>query len=164
MSIKVDRAAQRKVSNRIKDLSKRSRDVSPVWPKVGSYLSHANRKQFTSRGAYYDTPWKPLKPEYRRWKLRSGYGRRTLVLTGAMKASFTTRPMSIERYYKKSAVFGSTSELAIFHQYGTRRNGKPAIPARPIMKTTPKVRKTINSMIEYYVVHGKAPYVKDYPL
>lgn len=162
MSLTFDRAAKRKVTHRIKETSKRAKDISPIWPKVGSYLSRANAKQFTSKGSYYGTPWKPLNPDYAHWKLRNGYGRRTLVLTGAMKASFTSRPMSIERYYKKSAVFGSNNELAIFHQYGT--SGRTSVPARPIMVMTPKVRKTIRDMTKYYVVNGKAPYAKDYPL
>jgi phage virion morphogenesis protein len=160
--IQVDRVSVRRAKWKIKAIASRADNLTPAWPKVGSYLSQANRKQFTSRGAYYGTPWKPLKPAYAQWKLRNGYGRRVLVLTGAMKISFISRPMSVERYYKQSAVFGSDNRLAPFHQYGTHRNGKPAIPARPIMKVTPKVAADIKAMLQEYVVNGKIPSVKGY--
>lgn len=161
MSIKMETTGLHSTKTRVKSMSNRAKDLRPVWPKVGSYLSQSNRKQFTSKGAYYGKPWKPLEPEYALWKLRHGYGRRMLVQRGDMKLSFTSRPMSVERYYKQSAVFGSNNRLAVFHQYGTRRNGRRAIPARPMMKATRKVKKDIGHMIGTYVANGKVA-VRDY--
>ena len=155
MSVTIEKTGLRSTKMRVKAMSTRAQNLTPVWPKVGSYLSQSNRKQFTSKGAYYGKSWKPLEPEYALWKLRHGYGRRMLVQSGAMKLSFTSRPMSVERYYRQSAVFGSNNRLAVFHQYGTRRNGKRAIPARPMMKATRKVKKDIGQMIGEYVTHGK---------
>jgi len=151
----MDRAAQRKVEWRIKAIEKRTDNLTPAWRRVGSYLAAGNRKQFTSKGVYYGTPWKPLKPDYQQWKTAQGYGRRMLVLTGAMKVSFTSRPMSIERYYKKSAVFGSDNQLGVYHQHGTHHNGRQAIPARPIMVKNRKVVRDVRDIIGEYVAHGK---------
>lgn len=155
IKIDVDRNALRRAKQHVKRTAERAANPAPVWPSVGTYLSHANWKQFTSRGAYYGTPWKPLKPNYYRWKLKSGHGRTMLVLTGKMRTSFTARPMAIEVYSRHHAVFGSDDRLAIFHQFGTRRNGKRAIPARPMMVVTPKVRDDIADIIEQYVTTGR---------
>lgn len=161
MSVTIDIKGLRSAQGRLNGMSARAKDLRPMWPKVGSYISQSNRKQFTSRGTYYGKAWKPLKPEYAAWKRKQGYGRRPLVISGALKASFTSRPMSVERYYKKKAVFGSNNELAPYHQYGTRRNGKRVIPARPMMKATRKVQRDIAKMMKQYIVDGKVA-VKDY--
>lgn len=163
MRVSIDKSAMRSTKFRIKAVNTRANNLMPVWPKVGSYLSRSNRKQFTSRGLYYGTPWKPLQPEYALWKLHHGYGRRPLVLSGAMKTSLTSRPMSVERYHRQSAEYGTNNRLAVFHQYGTRRHGKRAIPARPMMKVTPLVRRDIRDIIKTYVTTGKVA-VKDYIL
>lgn len=162
MSIKVDLAKIKNVSMEIEDMGKRANNLTPVWKSIGSYLSMANRKQFATNGAYYGTPWKPLKPEYLQWKIKSGYSKRTLVQTGAMKASFTSRPMSIEKYYPKRAEFGSSNRLAKFHQSGTRRNGKPAIPARPIMVKNRRVTKAVRQMISDYIINGRTTGIRGY--
>lgn len=161
MSVKITVTGLHDAKQQLRGMSHRAQDLRPAWPKVGSYISQSNRKQFTSKGAYYGTPWKPLKPEYAAWKLHHGHGRRMLVVTGTMKMSFTSRPMSIEKYYRKKAVFGSDNRLAAYHQYGTRRNGKRAIPARPMMKATPKLKRDVAQIVLTYVVHGKVA-VKDF--
>lgn len=159
--IAVDVSGLQDAKTRIKAINVRAKNLTPMWPKVGSYLAAVNRKQFTTRGVYLGTPWSPLQPEYASWKLSHGYGRRPLVLSGALKTSYTSRPMSVERYYKKSALFGSSNRLAPYHQHGTRRNGKRAIPARPVMAMTPQVKRDIGNMIGEYVVNGKVA-AKDY--
>jgi phage virion morphogenesis protein len=137
----------------IKDVRMRLKNLEPAWAKVGSYLSQVNRRQFATEGAYLGKPWRPLKPEYMQWKIKNGYGRRkTLVQTGAMRASFTSRPMSIEVYKGDSATYGSNDYKAKWHQYGTHRNGKRAIPPRPIIVKTPKLTRDIRDIIAEYLV------------
>lgn len=140
---------------KVTKLVRRVEDLTPMWPKVGRYMARTTHKQFTTKGAFLGTPWKPLKPEYRLWKVQNGYNRNILVMTGDMRDSFINRPMSIEKYHRQSATFGSKHKLAIYHQRGTRRNGKKHIPARPIMKTTRGVRKDIHGMIEDYILRNR---------
>lgn len=140
---------------RLKDMSKRTQDVSPAWPRVGRFMSGVARKQFSTKGAFLNTKWKPLKPEYRLWKVRNGYSRSILVKTGDMRSGFTGRPMDIEEYHRDYAIFGSSDPIAKFHQYGTKRNGKKVLPARKILVTTREVRTEVRDMIAQYISKGK---------
>lgn len=133
-------------ARRARKMAERASNLTPAWPRVGAYLSAANRRQFQTEGAYYGTPWAPLSPDYMQWKVRNGYSRRTLVMTGQMRASFTSRPLPIERYSRRSAKFGSNSPIAKYHQHGTRH-----MPARPIMVATPVVMDNISTIIADYV-------------
>lgn len=155
MSMTVSTGDLRKIKMRIKAMSKRVQNPEPAWRKMGSYFAAANRRQFSTHGMYYGTPWKPLKPDYLQWKIKNGYSRRTLVKTGSMRVSFTSRPMAIERYYKDSAVFGSNHEIAPFQHYGTFRNGKRAIPPRPIMVKTRKVVRDVKQIMQDYITGSK---------
>ena len=154
MSITMSRRGEN-VSVKVKGISNRVKRPAAAFKQVGSYIAASNRRQFATHGAYYGTPWKPLKPDYLQWKVRSGYSRRTLVMTGGMRASFVSRPMKIEKYYGDTAEFGSDHWLEKFHQYGTFRNGKRAIPPRPIMKKTPVMVKGVAGIIKAHVLGEK---------
>lgn len=161
MSIKV--TGTRNASIKITDMRLRMKNLEPAWVKVGSYLSQVNRRQFATEGAYLGKPWKPLKPDYLQWKVRNGYGgRKTLVQTGALRASFTSRPMSLEVISGNKAMFGSTDRKAVWHQHGTHRNGKRAIPARPIIVKTPKLSRDIADIIAEYIVHKSRTTTRKY--
>ena len=154
MSVTVSRSGE-DVSLELKSMAKRVKNPAKAFKQIGSFIAAANRRQFATHGAYLGKPWKPLKPEYLQWKIRSGYSRRTLVMTGGMRASFVSRPMAIEEYYGTSAVYGSDHWLAKFHQYGTFRNGKRAIPPRPIMKKTPKIVRGVTGIMKAHVLGKK---------
>lgn len=143
------------VKSSVRGLIRRTEDLRPVWPKVGAYMSRTASRQFSTKGAHLGTPWKPLNPEYRQWKVRNGYNRNILIMTGDMKSTFVGRPMGIEKYERDRAEFGSDSQLAIWHQKGTRRNGKRHIPARPILKVTTDVRRDVKEIIEDYITKGR---------
>lgn len=144
-----------KVTQELKGVSRRIKNQTKAFKQIGSYIAASNRRQFATHGAYYGTPWKPLKPDYFQWKVKSGYSRKTLVMTGGMRASFVSRPMKIEEYKGTSATFGSDHWLAKFHQYGTFKNGKRAIPPRPIMKKTPKLVSGVSQIIKAHVLGNK---------
>ena len=137
---------------RIRAMRTRLKDMTPMWAKVGSYIAQVNRRQFATHGGYLGKPWKPLKPDYLQWKISEGYSKRTLVQTGGMRASFVSRPMSVEDYNGDTATFGSNHPLAKFHQHGTHRNGKRAIPARPIVVKTPKMTRDIRDIVAEYIL------------
>lgn len=156
MSVKIDRTALRRVKHKVKRVGERADNPITVWPRVGSYLSNVTYRQFVTRGAYHGTPWQPLKPWYAQWKLRAGYGRTMLVLTGRLKASWVSRPMSIERYTRHKGTFGSDNPLVVFHQYGTRRG----LPARKMLVVTPKMVNDISDIFAEYVTTGRIGTVK----
>jgi phage virion morphogenesis protein len=161
MGIKITGNGLTVTKHNVKGVIHRVNNPNPMWKKVGSYLSMVNRKQFATHGAYLGKPWKPLKPEYLQWKVKNGYSRKTLVKTGALKISYTSRPMSIEKYMGDSAIYGSDNELAGYHYYGTRRNGKRAIPPRPVMRNARKVSKAIKAIATDYLM-GNNPTVRKY--
>lgn len=157
MGVKVTVRGTRTAGRRLSFVADRSADVSRAWPAVGSYLARSNWRQFTSQGAYYGTPWRPLKPEYRLAKIRAGLNRKILVRTGLLRRSFTSRPMSVERYMGNRAEFGSDRNTARWHHYGTRRNGKRVNPPRPILKVTPLMAKDVRDILARYITTGKTP-------
>ena len=136
----------------IRNIERRVKNPTPMWRKVGSYWSSAVRRNFATEGAYMGHPWRPLKPDYAIWKVRHGYGGKILVQSGAMRASFTSRPMSVERYNGQSAVFGSSDQKAIWHHYGTHRGGKQVNPPRPIMVVNAKTRGDVRQIMKAYVL------------
>jgi phage gpG-like protein len=142
----------RQAKLRVKAIKKRAGDVSGAWPSVGAYLSRVATRQFVTEGAYLGRPWAPLKSEYRLWKIRSGYSRKILVRTGGLRNEFTKRPMQLEEYMGNSARFGSTSDLAAWQHRGTTRNGKPHIPARPIIYVTPGISKDVRDILAKRII------------
>lgn len=157
MSVFVRGNALKTSERDLKDLIRRVQRPEVVWRRVGSYLSMSIRRQFATEGSYHGRPWRPLKPDYLQWKIRNGYSRKTLVQTGAMKASFVSRPMSIEKYYGKYAVYGSDNELAKYHQYGTRKDGKQINPPRPMLVASKRTKAAIRGIIEDYLAGNNRP-------
>jgi len=142
---------------KIKAINSRLENPERVWPKVGSYLSHTARRQFSTEGMWLlGKKWTPLKPETRIRKMRKGYSRKILVATGAMKATMTSRPMDIEEYHGSHAVFGSSDPKVEWHSKGTKRNGKRINPPRPILPLTAEVRADLKQIMVQYVTGQKA--------
>lgn len=151
MGMKIKEKNKGAVKRRLRLIDKRADNPEGAWPRVGSYLSRQVRRQFVTEGSHFGKKWRPLKKSYRLWKVRHGHSRKILVQTGSMRDSFTRRPMAIEEYQGKSAVFGSDHRLAKFHQYGTRRHGKQVNPPRPMLIITKEVRQDIRDILAKYV-------------
>jgi phage virion morphogenesis protein len=141
---------------RLRRMQDRIDNLDRVWPRVGRYLSGQVRRQFSTRGAHMGTPWAPLKPEYLLWKVANGYPRSTLVMRGDLKNSFVQRPMSVEIYRKDTAVFGSDDPKAVWHQYGTKRNGKQVNPPRPMLVFTTEIKSEMVDIVRRYI-RGRGP-------
>lgn len=154
MSLSVSAKGGQRTKRKLRGMEARAKNLSPVWPKVGSLIANMNRLQWATDGAYYGTPWQPLSPDYLQWKVSNGYSGSLLVMTGGMRASFTSRPMRIEQYRGNSAVFGSDYWLAKFHHYGTFRNGKRAIPPRKLMVASERMQSGVAAVIAQYVTDG----------
>lgn len=140
------------LTRKLGNMRRRVQNPTRAWRSVGRFLSMQVNRQFVTEGAHFGRKWKPLKPAYRLWKIRNGYGRKILVQTGEMKRSFTGRPMAIEEYMGNTAVFGSDNIKAIWHHNGTHRNGKQVNPARPILIITREVRDGVRDKLADYVL------------
>lgn len=136
-------------------MGRRAENLTPVWPKVGRYVAGTARRQFTSRGAYLETPWRPLAASTRIDKRRKGFPSSPLVRTAALKREFTG--LRAVPHGPRRAFFGSYSNKARWQNYGTRRRtakGKWHIPPRTILKVTPKVAGDIQKIVAEYIVKG----------
>jgi phage gpG-like protein len=59
--------------------------------------------------------------------------------------------MDIEVYRKQSATYGSSLDKAVWQQKGTKRNGRPHIPPRPILEVGPQQRKEVADIIRKHI-------------
>lgn len=144
-----------KVARNLRKMDKRSDNLIPVWRKLGSEVARNNRRQFATKGAFYDTPWKPLKPRTMKQKLAGGWPRAPLVRTSDLRSQFTSRPMQVEKYLAHHAEFGSDTALAGWQHEGTFRNGRRAIPPRVLIKVNADLRAKARKMVAQYVLSGK---------
>ena len=142
MSMKINVKALNDAKATIKIMRTRVNNPTPAFKSIGSYLALYNKKVFATNGAYGGKPWKPLKPNYLQWKVRSGYSGNTLIRTGKLRRSYISRPMDIERYLKSKAIYGTSVKYAGYHHTGTSK-----MPARPVMTVTKKMTKNINKIV-----------------
>lgn len=140
------------LKRRLRGIERRIQNPERAWKSVGAYVSKSVRQQWTTRGGRMGTPWAPLAPSTVADKKRNGWPRTPLVRTGDMRRGFTGRPMDIERITGQTAVFGSSSKVAGWQHRGTTRHGRPHIPARPILKLTPDMRKDIADIMKKHIV------------
>lgn len=172
-------------TRRLRNMARRAEDLRPAWPKVGDYLSDTMTKQFRSEGRTLGgKKWTPLKPSYAARKARTGYFGGILTRTGDLQREFTSRPMAVERYFRHSAEFGSDSQLARWMAHGTRRRrmiaqqprkngrfapyrpgtkmiGQQIVPPRPILYSTPVVRKRISGIVRRHILGSPTMVVRD---
>lgn len=135
-----------------------SKPEPTLWRSIGAYLAGVNTRQFVTEGAYSGHKWRPLTPDYAKWKVTHGYGRKILVRTGALRASYTSRPMSVERYassvsggsFSVAWKYGSNVSYAKYHHYGTRY-----MPARPTIVVTSKMTGDLRAIVEDYIATGR---------
>ena len=132
-------------------MKKRVQVPDRAWKRVGIYMSREMHKQFSTRGANFGTPWAPLAESTKRQKRRLGFTPAPLVRTGRLKRGFTQRPMDIYETRGMIAKFGSSYPIAAYQHFGTRRNGRQHIPARKILKATPKMRNDVRDILEKYI-------------
>lgn len=155
MSVEVRVTGGDKLRRELRRREQNIKQPDPAWRAVGRYLAREVRKQFSTKGAHFGTPWKPLAPSTVAAKRRGGWPRQPLVRTGQLKRDFTSSPLDIERYEGSTAVFGASSDVAGWQQYGTKRNGRTHIPARIILKITPTMRREIRDILDQHINGGR---------
>ena len=146
------RAAKRKFMA----MKRRVQTPDRAWKRVGIYMSRELNKQFSTRGANFGTPWRPLAASTLIEKRRLGFTPAPLVRTGRLKRGFTQRPMDIYETRGMVARFGSSNPIAGYQHHGTKRFGRQHIPARPILRQTFRMRKDIRDILARYIQGGSA--------
>lgn len=136
---------------KFREMKERVQVPDRAWKRVGIYLSREVNRQFSTRGAQFGTPWKPLAISTKIEKRRLGFTPAPLVRTGRLKRGFTQRPMDIFETRGSIARFGSSYDIAAYQHHGTTRNGRQHIPARPILKATPVVRREVRDILKKYI-------------
>ncbi|QZE10807.1 hypothetical protein SEA_CHISANAKITSUNE_38 [Gordonia phage ChisanaKitsune] len=120
-----------------------------AWDAVGRHMAYEVNKQFATRGANFNSRWAPLAPETVKDKRRGGWPMQPLVRTGRMKSEFAY-PRIVMNSRGSIASYGTSDAIAGYQHHGTRD-----IPARPILKVTPKLRKDVRRIMARYLTEGK---------
>jgi phage gpG-like protein len=106
---------------------------STLLGRIGEEGKNILSLVFKSEGRYLGLNWKPLKPEYLRWKIEKGFSEKKLHKTTTLARSFTYQigknKVAIGTNVK-SDKNGFPYPAAM--EFGTRRG----VPARPFMRPT----------------------------
>lgn len=149
--IKIKAKGWRKVEERLNDLARFGRDLTPVFNDVGRMLMRTTRARFAARGGPDGTPWAPLSEttsETTMARKRRNRGK-ILVHEGELKDS----SLSFEGG-RGGVLFGSDKIYAGTHQFG--RAEQPglgpflgaAIPARPFIGLSDADEAEIEDSVE----------------
>lgn len=147
-NLEYDRAALRRVIRRVDGLGGA---FAPIGPKVGNIIARHNRKQFSTKGAWFGDPWRPLAPSTIIQKRRRGFRAAPLVRTGAMKAGVTRAPMSKWIFTSTTGIYGTVERVARWQHFGTFRKGRRHIPPRHIVGSNATMHREIVQVIRNHV-------------
>jgi phage gpG-like protein len=125
-------------------------DMRPAWAELKRRFLNAERRQFSSEGAYGGARWSPLSPAYGAWKARHAPGKPILQLSGELMRSLTQGP-EIDVEEPSYAIFGSAVDYGRYHQHGT-----PRMPKRPPIALTEAERQEWVRVVQRFLVTGHA--------
>lgn len=128
-------------------------DASDLWDALANRFGTANRKQFTSEGAYGSGGWPALSPAYASWKSRHYPGAKILHATGELEESLTQRPFGIERIEPGSMTVGSGVAHGAYHQAGGGN-----LPQRRPVELPASERRVWIRYIQTFIVTGIVAY------
>lgn len=121
-----------------------ARSLDDVSDPIGEFVESIPEmaaKSFRERGP----GWQPLSPEYAR---RKPAGRPLLVRDGGLRSSVTSMGGYTVRRSRDEALVSFRHPVAKFHQGGTSQ-----MPARPILRVTPKDKRRLRSRIVDFLVN-----------
>lgn len=135
------------VTSWLNKLMQGTANPTPVLKLIGNQVANTTKvERFKTETAPDGTPWKPLKPEYRKRKLKLKPRRidKTLQSTGALRRSIVWQ---LEGH---SVLVGSNLVYAPIHQLGGR-TGRAMIPARPYLGLSDGDQKAIVEIVGKYL-------------
>ncbi len=129
----------------LNNIIKETKDYKEPIKKSVDILEDEAKLNFKQQGRLYAKrgSWVPLKPATRKQRIRQGFGgaRPILVRTEKLKDSFEKG-----RITRTSGTLTNTSEIASFHQEGTRK-----MPAREILGVTDKFKKAAGLVFANFI-------------
>lgn len=120
--------------------------LEPVLARQRQVLGAAFAANFAGGGSAVGG-WDPLSPRYAAWKLVHAGPLPTLVLSGELFADVVRLDGPGGRVTDTDAVFKVASDIAIYHQRGTRY-----MPARPVVFAPVGFAERLGKEIADYVV------------
>ena len=139
--VRVDFRQLLKLQEKIPELGRMTFDMRHEWEAVVEALKKEVGSVFQEEGP----GWAPLALSTQLDRKRSGYGVQhpILVREGAMRRTFVQDPLVVSE--PQFLFYGSTSEIARYHQKGTKRSGSHwKLPKRPILQAerlTPVIQR-----------------------
>ena len=120
IDVKVNQVAYNRMMQKIADLSKHIKDLTPVWKDFAKYYpEEIIEKAFTGRGTVMGAKWPAFNKQYLRWKQKHYSGKPMLVISGQLKADATT---NIRTEIKKdNMAFIIDNPLAGIHQLNKKK-------------------------------------------
>ena len=121
-------------------------DMNQLLASVGNAHLFEINKQFTSEGAHFGSPWKPLAPSTLARRRKKGRGAKILRDTRRLEQSFVRgKPDSAFRRNRTLATVtvGTQTEYAEQHEKGLAR-----VPRRRILPTKAQARLTAKREVQ----------------
>lgn len=133
-------------------------DFTEFFVRVVEVVRRHLGKQFDTEGAYTGERWQELSEAYADWKETAFPGRPILVLTGALRsAAVEGGPGSLEVVRPRQMAVGVDSAVLPYARYHQSGMG---VPARPIMRLTPKFKGVLAQLFQAYVVWARKAALK----
>lgn len=134
-----------KVRNALKEIRRKTENLMPVWPAIRDEFYNIEKERFESQNK---GRWRPLSPNYAKWKNANYPGKPIMVLTGDLKKSLTSLSAgSIYRPDKRSVELGTDILYARAQHFGTRERGggrgQSRLPPRPLISI---IKSNVNKM------------------
>ena len=139
----------RKALKTLAGVSKRANDLRPWFDKVARALVVSQITNFATQGSL-DGGWPPLSPKYGLWKAANEAGRPTMVSTGKLLASVSSKDKLVQSMTGKTMKLGSDVNYAHFHQSGTKN-----MPKRKVVVLPESVIDALKKDLSMYVAHGR---------
>jgi len=136
----------KEASVKFERLSAALKDYRPVWPLVKAKFHEIELALFRSQGATGRTgKWKPLSPDYAKWKAEHFIGKTILQATGELRMSLTGIGDSDVVYTPMMFSERSTVWYGKFHAGGSK------LPFRPPVSLTARDSAEIGIILRRYV-------------
>jgi len=155
IDVKVEMKQYNKLINILENLSKRIKDMRPIWKEfVKYYTSEIVEAGFNTRGKIFGEKWANYSPKYLAWRRKKGFsGGQMLILSGEMKAAAKNPKTKIKKNNLQMLV---QDKKAAVHQFGSRKKNIPArlhfakkdstIPARALMWLIKRMNKYVQDV------------------
>ena len=151
--IKYKLVGMARVKNALKKIQRRTSDLRPVWAAIRDEFFKIEDKRFESSNK---GRWRPLSPNYAKWKQANYPGKPIMVLTGDLKASLTS--MSKGTIYKptrRSVSLGTSIKYALAQHFGTKERGggrgQSRLPPRPLIGILKSDANRMKTIIKRYL-------------